>query len=60
MRDPEFRPIRVRAFGTYAVRVRDPGNFLTDIGGTDGHFTTEDVTDQARNILMSRFSDALS
>ncbi|MEM7416270.1 MAG: SPFH domain-containing protein [Gemmatimonadota bacterium] len=60
MRDPEFGPVRVRAFGTYAMRVSDPGKFLTEIVGTDGHFTTEDVTDQVRNILVSRFSDAMA
>ena len=60
MRDPEFGPVRVRAFGTYAMRVSDPSKFLTEIVGTDGHFTTEDVTDQVRNILVSRFSDAMA
>jgi membrane protease subunit (stomatin/prohibitin family) len=60
MRDPEFGPVRVRAFGTYAMRVDDPGKFLTEIVGTDGHFTTEDVTDQVRNILVARFSDAMA
>ena len=60
MRDPEFGPVRVRAFGTYGMRVSDPGKFLKEIVGTDGHFTTEDVTDQVRNILVSRFSDAMA
>jgi membrane protease subunit (stomatin/prohibitin family) len=60
MRDPEFGPVRVRAFGTYAVRVSDPGKFLKEIVGTDGHFTTEDITDQVRNILVARFSDAMA
>ncbi|MDG2282047.1 MAG: SPFH domain-containing protein [Longimicrobiales bacterium] len=60
MRDPEFGPVRVRAFGTYAIRVSDPGKFLTEIVGTDGHFTTEDVTDQVRNVLVARFSDAMA
>ncbi len=60
MRDPEFGPVRVRAFGTYAMRVSDPGTFIKEIVGTDGHFTTDDVTDQVRNILVSRFSDAMA
>jgi membrane protease subunit (stomatin/prohibitin family) len=60
MRDPEFGPVRVRAFGTYAIRVSDPGTFIKEIVGTDGHFTTEEVTDQIRNILVARFSDALA
>ncbi|HSH75503.1 MAG TPA: SPFH domain-containing protein, partial [Longimicrobiales bacterium] len=60
MRDAEFGPVRVRAFGTYAIRVSDPGRFIEEIVGTDGHFTTEEVTDQIRNILVARFSDALA
>jgi membrane protease subunit (stomatin/prohibitin family) len=60
MRDPEFGPVRVRAFGTYAIRVSDPPVFIREIVGTDGHFTTGEVTDQIRNILVSRFSDAMA
>jgi membrane protease subunit (stomatin/prohibitin family) len=60
MRDSEFGPVRVRAFGTYAMRIDDPGRFIKEIVGTDGHFTTEDVTDQVRNVLVARFSDAMA
>ncbi|MBN1816642.1 MAG: SPFH domain-containing protein [Sedimentisphaerales bacterium] len=57
LRDPEFGPVRLRAFGTYAVRVSDAGKFIRQIVGTDGHFTTEEVTDQLRNMIISRFAD---
>ena len=40
-RDPEFGMVRLRAFGTYTMRVADPGKFLVEIVGTDGEFTTE-------------------
>ena len=60
MRDPEFGPVRVRAFGTYAIRVAEPGRFIKEVVGTDGHFTTQEVTDQIRNILVARFSDAMA
>jgi len=60
MRDPEFGPVRVRAFGTYAIRVADAKVFIKEIVGTDGRFSTGEVTDQIRNILVSRFSDALA
>ena len=60
LRDPEFGAVRVRAFGTYAVRVSDAATFIREIVGTDGHFTTAEVTDQIRNILVARFSDALA
>ncbi len=60
MRDPEFGPIRVRAFGTYVMRVADPAVFLREIVGTDGHFTTEEITDQIRNIIVARFADIVA
>ena len=60
MRDPEFGPVRVRAFGTYSMRVSDPGTFVQEIVGTGGHVVTDDVTDQVRNILVARFSDAMA
>ncbi len=59
LRDPEFGPIRLRAFGTYSIRVTDAARFIREIVGTDGHFTKEEITDQLRNIVVSRFADAL-
>lgn len=60
LRDPEFGPIRLRAFGTYTVKVADPALFLTEIVGTDGEFTTDEVTFQIRNIIVQEFSRALA
>ncbi|MEM9725175.1 MAG: SPFH domain-containing protein [Pseudomonadota bacterium] len=60
LRDPEFGPIRLRAFGTYTLRVTDPGLFLREIVGTDGEFTTHEITDQLRNVIVSRFTHALA
>ncbi len=60
IRDPEFGPTRLRAFGTYSIRVSDPGLFLTEIVGTDGEVTTDEVTDQVRNVITSRFSNGLA
>ena len=56
LRDPDFGPTRIRAFGTYTVKVRDAGTFMTEIVGTDGEFTTDEVTDQIRNIIVQEFS----
>jgi len=57
LRDPEFGPTRIRAFGTYAIRVNNATNFIKEIVGTDGHFTTDEITDQLRNLIVSRFAD---
>ncbi len=38
LRDPEFGPVRLRAFGTYTIKIADPAEFLQEIVGTDGRF----------------------
>ena len=60
LRDPEFGPTRIRAFGTYAVKVADPALFLTEIVGTDGAFTRDEISFQIRNIIVQAFSRAIA
>ncbi|MBE9638953.1 SPFH domain-containing protein [Salipiger mangrovisoli] len=55
-RDPEFGPVRLRAYGTYSVRVSDPAKFLVEIVGTDGEFTSGEISFQIRNIIVQEFS----
>lgn len=59
LRDPEFGPVRLRAFGTYVIRVDDVTKFLKQIVGTDGHFTVDEITNQIRNVIVARFADVL-
>ena len=56
LRDPEFGPTRIRAFGSYSVRVTDPAKFLTEIVGTDGEFTMDEISFQIRNVIVQAFS----
>jgi membrane protease subunit (stomatin/prohibitin family) len=60
LRDPEFGPTRIRAFGTYTVKVADAGRFMTEIVGTDGEFTTDEITYQIRNIIVQQFSQTVA
>ncbi len=61
MRDPEFGPIRMRAFGSYCFRVEpDPIKFIRNVVGTDGNFTTESVAEQLRNFVITKFTDYLA
>lgn len=60
LRDAEFGPIRIRANGNYAMKVGDPVLFIKSVVGTDGDFTTEKITDQLRNIAVTRFTDAIA
>ena len=60
LRDPEFGPLRLRAFGTYSVRVSDPAKFLREIVGTDGEFTMDEISYQIRNIIVQEFSQVIA
>ncbi len=60
MRDPELGPIRLRASGIYSFKVRDAASFMTDIVGTEGHYTTDEIAGQLRRLIVSGFSDLLA
>lgn len=60
LRDPEFGPVLLRAFGTYTLRILDPVRVIREVAGTDGKFSTGEITDQLRNVIMTRFSDSLA
>jgi membrane protease subunit (stomatin/prohibitin family) len=59
-RDPEFGPVRLRAFGTYTVKVSDPAKFLSEVVGTDGEFTMDEISYQIRNIIVQEFSRTIA
>jgi len=60
MRDAEFGMIRLRAFGTYAMKVADPKTFFATIVGTRGLTATDEITGQLRSTILSRLSDAIA
>lgn len=59
LRDAEFGPVRLRAFGSYCVQIDDPGKCIKEFAGTDPNFDTDEAIGQFRNIISSRFADAL-
>lgn len=59
LRDPEFGPVRLRAYGTYAIRVVDAGAIVKAVAGTNARLTIDGLTDQIRNFIVSRFSESL-
>ncbi len=60
LRDPEFGPMRLRAFGTYAFKVSDAAELVREVVGADGHFQAGDLTNQLRNLIVARFTDVLA
>lgn len=59
MRDPEFGPIRLRAHGTFVIKVIDPAAVVREVAGTNARFTVEGITDQLRNLIVSKFADVV-
>jgi membrane protease subunit (stomatin/prohibitin family) len=59
LRDPEFGPVRLRAFGTFAVKVSDPPTFIKQVVGTNSRFSVEDINQQLRDMMVARFADVL-
>lgn len=57
LRDPDFGPIRIRAFGTYTMKAIDPKILLTELVGTDGEFESDEVNELVRSIVNSAFAD---
>jgi membrane protease subunit (stomatin/prohibitin family) len=60
MRDPDFGPIRVRAFGTYTLRALDPRTLLTELVGTDSEFESEEISELLRAMVNQAFADVVA
>ncbi len=59
VRDKEFGMVRVRAFGTYSMRVRDPQTFVNNVVGSRGSYQTSDIEDFLRSVVVNEFNDML-
>ncbi|WP_134767226.1 SPFH domain-containing protein [Nocardioides sp. 1609] len=60
LRDAEFGMVRLRAFGTYALRITDGAKLLRELVGTDPQFRTEEVSEFLRQSIVSQLGTALA
>ncbi|HXV36346.1 MAG TPA: SPFH domain-containing protein [Myxococcota bacterium] len=60
MRDPDFGNIRVRAFGTYTLRARNPKTLLRELVGADGQFEADEISELLRSIVNASFADVVA
>jgi membrane protease subunit (stomatin/prohibitin family) len=58
-RDKEFGMVRIRAFGTYSLMIKDPQLFLVQVVGTRSTYMTSDIEDYLRSIIINEFNDML-
>jgi membrane protease subunit (stomatin/prohibitin family) len=56
VRDPELGPVRLRAFGSYNIRVAEPAQLLQELVSTDGLFQIDEFSDQIRNMILTAFA----
>ncbi len=60
MRDPDFGPIRIRAFGTYTLKTKDPRALLAELVGTDSEFEADEIGVLLRAIINNAFADLIA
>ncbi len=58
-RDSELGLIRLRAHGIFNIRILQPVLFINTMAGTMGKFTTAEVEEYLRRVIVSRFNDYL-
>ncbi|MBD8389004.1 SPFH domain-containing protein [Dysgonomonas sp. BGC7] len=58
LNDNRFGMVEIRAFGIYSFKVTDAPVFIREIVGTNQTFTTENIKEQLKSIIVTRFSDA--
>lgn len=59
IRDAEFGPVRIRAYGIYSYRITDPATFLRQLVGTDGLFTTDEINGQLKRKLVGSMAQVV-
>jgi excisionase family DNA binding protein len=59
LRDKELGMVRLRANGRYSMAIQEPQMFVVKIVGTQGLFTTNQIEDYLRGIIISRLTDLI-
>ncbi|MCP3892126.1 MAG: SPFH domain-containing protein [Desulfobulbaceae bacterium] len=58
-RDSQLGLVRLRAHGIFDIRVVQPVLFINSLAGTMGKYTTAQIEDYLRRVIVSRFNDYL-
>lgn len=59
LRDAEFGPVRIRAYGIFSYKITDPATFIRQIVGTDGLFTTDEINGQLKKKLVGSLAQVI-
>jgi len=58
-RDTELNYVQLRASGKFSIRITDPKQFIMEIVGTQGKYTTMEIEDYLRDEIVSRLNTVL-
>lgn len=58
-KDSELGLIRLRAHGVFNIRIIQPVLFINSLVGTMGMFTTNEISEYLKRVIISRFNDHL-
>lgn len=56
-KDNELGLVRLRAFGVFNLKIVQPVLFINQLVGTQGVYTTEEISDYLNQVVVSRFND---
>jgi membrane protease subunit (stomatin/prohibitin family) len=56
-KDSQLGLVRLRAFGRYTFRIKEPVLFINHVVGTQGVFTSEMIDNYLRDVIVSRMND---
>ncbi|MFN7291028.1 MAG: SPFH domain-containing protein, partial [Pirellula sp.] len=60
VRDPHFGVVRLKGYGKFAYRITDGALLLNSIVGTQGKFTTEEVLNYLRDVILAGLTDLIA
>jgi len=59
LRDKDFGIVRLRSFGKYSFRVVDSSVLINTLVGTQGKYTTDEISSFIKDLIVSRLADLL-
>ena len=60
LRDPQFGQVRLRAFGSYNLRITDVERFFREYAGTAAELSAVEIEQQLRDYIAPKFGEALA
>lgn len=59
LRDKDYGAIRVRGYGAYSFKIDDAYVFIKELNSTNSSFTTDDINQYLKSLVITGITDAL-